>query len=91
MSWHRPQRKKNIGAGIIDGRSFINKIRSKGPKTVPCETPFLTGRNPEYSPFMDTQCNLLLRRYLNAETLFVAKNKILKHIKKKNSVKEAAE
>ena len=32
-------------------------------KTVPCVIQLLTRRNSEYSPFMVTQCDLLLRKF----------------------------
>ena len=35
-------KKHLVGAGIIDSKSFIHKIKSKKPKTVPCGTSLLT-------------------------------------------------
>ena len=58
------ERKHIIGVGTIHGRSFIYKIKSKGPKTIPCGIPLLTKRNSEYTPIMVTQCDVLPRKFL---------------------------
>ena len=40
----------------IDGRSFMCKRKSIGPKTVPCGTPESTSTRPEDTPSTTTHC-----------------------------------
>ena len=40
----------------IDGRSFMCKKKSIGPKTVPCGTPESTSTRPEDTPSTTTHC-----------------------------------
>ena len=40
----------------IDGRSFMCKRKSIGPKTVPCGTPESTSTRPDDTPSTTTHC-----------------------------------
>ena len=46
----------------IDGRSFMCKRKSIGPKTVPCGTPESTSTRPEDTPSTTTHCLRFFRK-----------------------------
>jgi len=48
-----------------DGKSLIYRIKSKGPRIEPCDTPDETGDQSEAQPFITTRCLLVVRNEEN--------------------------
>ena len=51
---------------IPSGRSFRYRIKSRGPKTVPCGTPKVTVIDEEETPSRTTCCVLIVKIFVSS-------------------------